>query len=458
MGHSLEGLVCGNIGVGAVGAYTVRLQKLEGADILVYDVNEQRALQVAEEYGAVAVPLDELLAASDWISTAILPLPQVPAVMSGIGERRHLLKPGALLMDHSGVKTGKADLLDVLMKTGETFTGSMRAAIEGREDVEAIAIHFGFRPDVELEGQNVYISPVQPEDGGLWLPKVTTLLKDYGAHVFRMTPEQQDMVTLRHQMIPWMALFASMDAIRRSGSDMGLAEIEQMATKLSGPFVDLMKRMVSGNPGVYAGTMFHHPFAGQAAALLKESIEQLAGQLVNGAETQHLFEDKYKHLAQFAASGSPEKTTGKPVMVELYYVYEDYGALKKALRLDAMVSNSFHSPVSVSMIDGGRINELHRAKLPVARYVTHAYRDRDRQPEIAFHVRNVSHPEHPEVDGMRFSSTIPKELERAQQLKPEYWRIQLQPLHQDPIVNFFRNVQADPALSGLGPFVVSKAL
>lgn len=454
----MENTVCGNIGVGAVGAYWTMLQRRAGADVLVYDTNERRAMTVAEDYGAEAVSLEELLEHSDWVSVSVLPLKRFFEVMRAIGENSHLLRRNSLLLDHSGVKTGNENALDAMLKRGETFTTAQIKAVEGRNDVEAISAHLAFRPDVEPEGQNVYVSPLKPEKGGLWLPRVTGFLEKYGANVFIMTPEQQDLVTLRHQMIVWAALFAAFDAIRRSGSDMPFPEMERYATKLSGPFFDLMKRMVSGNARVYWDTMHYHPSAIKALSLLEQSTHILLGQLVQRDEAGRGFVATYEHLKAIAESSSPERKTGRPVMVELYYEHRYYERIKEALGLQGLPERGFDGEVTVSMIDTGRINRLLKANIPVASYTGYAYRDRRRIPEIAFHVRNTPHPEHRERKGMRFSPIIPMDLERAQQISPDYTRVQLHPLHPDPIVNFFLNISQDPKLAKLGPFVVYKPI
>ncbi len=461
----LNGSVCGTIGAGAVGSYWIRLQKKEGADILVYDITAERAQQAAEDFGGRVVSLEELLAESDWISTAILPLREVFTVMGKIAERKNLLKPGSLLLDHSGVKTGTkswldARLSDAGMKKKETFVTAQLNAIEGRDDVEAIAFHLAFRPDVELEGQNVYISPLKPKEGGLWLPKLTQLLESYNAKVYQMTPEQQDMVTLRHQMIPWLALLAAFDAVRKSGSDMSFSDMEKFTTKLSKPFYDLMKRITSGNWMVYWQTMQHHPMALSAAKSLEQSMHELLGRLVSGDETGKQFEVTYNHLKAIAESGSPEQKTGKPVMAEIYYESSQCKKIREVLRLPFLSSPGFSgdATLSVTMIDAGRINELKRAGIPVASLTTYAYKDRNRQPELAFYVRNFPHPDHPQKSGMYFSPMVPKEGSQARHTTQEsnYARVQLIALNSDPVINFFMNIRRDPVLSQLPPFVVHK--
>ncbi len=452
MAGSLEGVVCGNIGVGAVGSYWTRLQRKEGADVLVYDVNPERAQQVAEDYGCEVATLDELLANSNWVSTALLPLSELPVVMAQISARRYLLKPGSLLLDHSGVKTG------ILNDKDETSISSMLNAVHDRDDVEIIALHLAFRPDVELEGQNVYVSPVRPIKEGLWLPKVMDMLTSYGANVLQMLPESQDLVTMRHQMIVWGSLFAAFDAMRRSGTDMSFPEVEQLATKLSKPFFDLMKRMVSGNPEVYWQTMLNHPNSIQALELLQDGISDLTDKLRQGVEASASFTATYNHLQAIAETGLPERKTGRSIMVEIYYEHGQRAQVREALRVKELPAQPFSGDVVVSMIDTGRINELRRAGIPAAGFTRYGQRDKRKQPEIAFYVRNVPHPEHPERKGMRFSPMMPEDLEKAQQINPDYTRLQLERLHRDPVVNFFMNVRQDTALSQLQPFVVYKPL
>ncbi|MBI3036208.1 hypothetical protein HYY73_00405 [Candidatus Woesearchaeota archaeon] len=462
MTGSLEGVVCGNIGVGAVGSYWARLQIREGAEVLVYDAIEGIAKEVAEDYGCETVSLDELLTRSDWVNVSVLPLIETFNVMAQIKERSHMLKPGSLLLDNSGVKTGTKRTIDRLLRpTGmdiDTFTTAQLKALEGRDDVEAIALHLAFKPDVELEGQNVYISPLKPNEGGLWLPRITKLLTSHGANVYQLTPEMQDTVTMVHQMIIWAALFAAFEAVRQSTSAMSFAEMERLTTKLSKPFFDLMKRMTSGNWRVYWDTMAHHPEAIHALDLIEQNIHQLRGSLINEEAAMPRFEAMYQHLQAIAQSGSPEQKTGKPLMVEIYYEHTNYDKVREALRLEKLSGRGFLGHIDVSMIDGGRINELHRTGIPVASFTRLKHRDRIEQPNIAFYVRNVPHPMHPERKGMRFSPTVPRNLERTQQINPDYTRVQLTQLHTDPIVNFFANVNQDPVLSPLQPFVVYKPL
>jgi leucine dehydrogenase len=57
---SLRGLTVGVLGVGAVGAWLVRLLKQAGADTVVSDLDERRAAEVANAFGAGVVCPDEL--------------------------------------------------------------------------------------------------------------------------------------------------------------------------------------------------------------------------------------------------------------------------------------------------------------------------------------------------------------------------------------------------------------
>jgi D-3-phosphoglycerate dehydrogenase len=95
MGPSFHGSTVGIIGLGAIGKKLAR--RLRGFDValLAYDVQQDEAF--ARELGVRYVPLDELLAQSDFIS---IHAPLFPATRGLIGERElRLMKPTAFLVN-----------------------------------------------------------------------------------------------------------------------------------------------------------------------------------------------------------------------------------------------------------------------------------------------------------------------------------------------------------------------
>ena len=91
----LEGLLVGVVGFGTIGVAVARAFHAAGARLCVYDP-APRDPAAAAALGAVAMPLDELLAAADVVT---LHVPLLPATQGLIGARELArMKPGAILI------------------------------------------------------------------------------------------------------------------------------------------------------------------------------------------------------------------------------------------------------------------------------------------------------------------------------------------------------------------------
>lgn len=94
----LDGLTVGVVGLGTIGLAVARAYRQRGCTILYYDP-APRDKAAADALGAKAVPLDELLRASDVVS---LHVPLIPATRAMIGEAQlAAMKAGAVLVQAS---------------------------------------------------------------------------------------------------------------------------------------------------------------------------------------------------------------------------------------------------------------------------------------------------------------------------------------------------------------------
>ncbi|HSQ04630.1 MAG TPA: NAD(P)-dependent oxidoreductase [Burkholderiales bacterium] len=94
----LEGRLVGIVGLGVVGLAVAQAFQLAGASIAYFDP-APRDPAVAAGIGAVALPLDELLATADVVT---LHVPLLPATQGMIGARElAMMKPGAILINAS---------------------------------------------------------------------------------------------------------------------------------------------------------------------------------------------------------------------------------------------------------------------------------------------------------------------------------------------------------------------
>jgi D-3-phosphoglycerate dehydrogenase len=95
IGREIKGKTLGIMGLGKIGRELARMARALGMEVVAY--NRTPLPEFAAQVGLTLVPLDELLAQSDFIS---LHLPGTPQTMGLIGERElALAKPGAYLLN-----------------------------------------------------------------------------------------------------------------------------------------------------------------------------------------------------------------------------------------------------------------------------------------------------------------------------------------------------------------------
>jgi len=98
-GFELRGKTLGVIGFGRIGYLVGKKAKALGMRVLTYDVVIEKLMGYVEEVGAEAVPLEKLLAHSDFVSIHVPLLPQTKHM---IGRREiEMMKRGAYLINAS---------------------------------------------------------------------------------------------------------------------------------------------------------------------------------------------------------------------------------------------------------------------------------------------------------------------------------------------------------------------
>jgi len=96
-GFELRGRTLGVIGFGRIGYLVAKKAKALGMGVLTYDVIIDKLMNYVKEVGAEAVPLDELLASSDFITVHV---PLLPQTRHMIGRREiGMMKRGAYLIN-----------------------------------------------------------------------------------------------------------------------------------------------------------------------------------------------------------------------------------------------------------------------------------------------------------------------------------------------------------------------
>ncbi len=152
LGMGLEGKVLGIVGLGAIAAEVVRRAKAFGMEVVYYDVARQEEKERA--LGVAYLPLDELLAGSDFVS---LHLPLLPETRGMFGyERFARMKPTARF-----INTARGAVVDE--------AGLARALHEGRIAGAAIDV-FDVEPKTD--------SPLRDAPNALLTPHVATFTRE----------------------------------------------------------------------------------------------------------------------------------------------------------------------------------------------------------------------------------------------------------------------------------------
>lgn len=116
-GFELEGKTLGVVGFGRIGYLVGKKARALGMSVLTYDVAIEKLMGYVEEAGAKAVSMEELLAASDFVS---LHVPLLPQTRNLIGRKEiEAMKDGAYLINASRGGIVDEDALRAALEEGK---------------------------------------------------------------------------------------------------------------------------------------------------------------------------------------------------------------------------------------------------------------------------------------------------------------------------------------------------
>ncbi len=116
-GFELEGKTLGVVGFGRIGYLVGKKARALGMSVLTYDVAIEKLMNYVEEAGAEAVSMEELLAASDFVS---LHVPLLPQTRNLIGRKEiEAMKDGAYLINASRGGIVDEDALRAALEEGK---------------------------------------------------------------------------------------------------------------------------------------------------------------------------------------------------------------------------------------------------------------------------------------------------------------------------------------------------
>ncbi len=195
------------------------------------------------------MPVPELAAACTVVVVAV-PMAVTTEVIRRVGPH---LKPESLLMDLTSLK--------------EVPVREMLAATAA----EVVGCHPLFGPDAaDLNGQNVVLCPGRGESGKAWLREV---LDQSGARVIETTPARHDRVMAVVQGLTHLNTMAMGLAMEALGEDP--AELERMSTPAFRTKRDLLEKVFSPSPRLYAELVTKNPSAREVIAAYEKAVVQM---------------------------------------------------------------------------------------------------------------------------------------------------------------------------------------
>ncbi len=230
------------IGAGAMGRWFARTFRSWDWRVSVWDVEEEKSRQVADEIGAaVGLPLER----ADLFFLSV-PISATPEVLHEIHPR---VKAGALLVDIASVKA--------------EVVRCMQELSEQRRDTELVSLHPLFGPGAPgLKGETVVAVPVRK--GRIYDELRRRLVTD-GAEVVEMEAGAHDEMMARVQALTHFLLLGYL----------GLCPRQALQTPLSRRMHQLAKAMLSVSPRTSFELQTLNPFAKELRGECLKRLEQL---------------------------------------------------------------------------------------------------------------------------------------------------------------------------------------
>jgi phosphoglycerate dehydrogenase-like enzyme len=129
LGGEIAGSTVGVVGTGAIGRLVAQKLHLLGAEVIAFDIREDREL--IEKYGVRYVSLEKLMRTSDIVSVHLKYTSQTEKIISA--EMLSLMKPEAVF-----INTARAQVVD--------YDALLRMLKDGKISAAAVDVHYGEPP------------------------------------------------------------------------------------------------------------------------------------------------------------------------------------------------------------------------------------------------------------------------------------------------------------------------
>ncbi|NTY62329.1 prephenate dehydrogenase [Mycolicibacterium sphagni] len=245
-------------GSGAVGSAFAEHLSESGNDVVIVDHAVPRPTHQVTRFvrGDISDPGAEVADVVRSAEAVLLCVPE-PAALVAIGRLVGTVRPDALIVDTSSVKsTVVRALQEVTMISGE---------------VEALSLNPMFAPALGFAGHPVASVVVRDGKRGRAL---LNLIEEWGARVENVTADQHDRLSAATQALTHAAVIAFGAALAELNVD--IADLDRIAPPPHAALLSLLARITSGAPEVYWDVQAANPYAPAARRALSRGVSQLA--------------------------------------------------------------------------------------------------------------------------------------------------------------------------------------
>ncbi|OPY88235.1 MAG: T-protein [Smithella sp. PtaU1.Bin162] len=201
--------------------------------------------------------IDDLAGLCHVVVVAV-PIAATAEVIKQVGP---LMGKDSLLMDLTSIKKEPVELM----------LASSRA--------DVIGCHPLFGPSLKnVRGQNVILCPARANKR--WLSWLKKLLVQGGLIVTEKTPAEHDKMMAIVQVLNHLNTISL--GLTLAATGIPLAEIKKFSTPIFKTKVEIIKKIFTETPGLYADIIMHNPAAGEISALYKKSLAEISALLKAG--------------------------------------------------------------------------------------------------------------------------------------------------------------------------------
>jgi len=264
-------------GSGAVGSLFAERLHESGIEVVIVDRDVPGPTHPVARFvrGDITDPGAEVADAVRAADAVFLCVPE-PAVLIAIGRLVGTVRPDALIVDTSSVKS--------------TVVPALHAVATIAKRVEAVSLNPMFAPSLGFAGHPV--ASVVVRDGRR-SRALHDLIEEWGARVVNVTADHHDRLAAAAQALTHATVLAFGAALAEL--DVDIADLDRIAPPPHAALLSLLARITSGAPEVYWDVQAANPYAPAARRALSRGVSQLSD-VVDGDDPA-AFGDLLDHLS-----------------------------------------------------------------------------------------------------------------------------------------------------------------